>query len=292
MYKYNFNSMSTMVQIMINQELFANDLMPVYKLFEAIEDTCSRFKEESELSRLNLQIGKEVEVSHDLFAILKEALRFYEETNGVFNPGILSAIENSGYNKSIEHIRGRELGASPQSAPVTMNIPPYQLNESKQSVVLNTRIDLGGIAKGWVVDRAAELLSKYGYGFVNVGGDIRIFGELPRPLNVGIEDPQDSTKMISSIQVSEGGVATSTSMKRRWKMDGRNKHHLIDATTGEPSSSSIISSTVTAPTAVEADVLAKVILLLGEEKGKSLIAGKKMNAVIINQAKEIWAGGE
>lgn len=292
MYKYNFNSMSTMVQIMINQELFANDLMPVYKLFEAIEDTCSRFKEESELSRLNLQIGKEVEVSHDLFAILKEALRFYEETNGVFNPGILSAIENSGYNKSIEHIRGRELGASPQSAPVTMNIPPYQLNESKQSVVLNTRIDLGGIAKGWVVDRAAELLSKYGYGFVNVGGDIRIFGDLPRPLNVGIEDPQDPTKMISSIQVSEGGVATSTSMKRRWKMDGRNKHHLIDATTGEPSSSSIISSTVTAPTAVEADVLAKVILLLGEEKGKSLIAGKKMNAVIINQAKEIWAGGE
>lgn len=292
MYKYNFNSMSTMVQIMINQELFANDLMPVYKLFEAIEDTCSRFKEESELSRLNLQIGKEVEVSHDLFAILKEALRFYEETNGVFNPGILSAIENSGYNKSIEHIRGRELGASPQSAPVTMNIPPYQLDESKQSVVLNTRIDLGGIAKGWVVDRAAELLSKYGYGFVNVGGDIRIFGELPRPLNVGIEDPQDPTKMISSIQVSEGGVATSTSMKRRWKMDGRNKHHLIDATTGEPSSSSIISSTVTAPTAVEADVLAKVILLLGEEKGKSLIAGKKMNAVIINQAKEIWAGGE
>lgn len=292
MYKYNFNSMSTMVQIMINQELFANDLMPVYKLFEAIEDTCSRFKEESELSRLNLQIGKEVEVSHDLFAILKEALRFYEETNGVFNPGILSAIENSGYNKSIEHIRGRELGASPQSAPVTMNIPPYQLNESKQSVVLNTRIDLGGIAKGWVVDRAAELLSKYGYGFVNVGGDIRIFGELPRPLNVGIEDPQDPTKMISSIQVSVGGVATSTSMKRRWKMDGRNKHHLIDATTGEPSSSSIISSTVTAPTAVEADVLAKVILLLGEEKGKSLIAGKKMNAVIINQAKEIWAGGE
>lgn len=292
MYKYNFNSMSTMVQIMINQELFANDLMPVYKLFEAIEDTCSRFKEESELSRLNLQIGKEVEVSHDLFAILKEALRFYEETNGVFNPGILSAIENSGYNKSIEHIRGRELGASPQSAPVTMNIPPYQLDESKQSVVLNTRIDLGGIAKGWVVDRAAELLSKYGYGFVNVGGDIRIFGELPRPLNVGIEDPQDPTKMISSIQVSVGGVATSTSMKRRWKMDGRNKHHLIDATTGEPSSSSIISSTVTAPTAVEADVLAKVILLLGEEKGKSLIAGKKMNAVIINQAKEIWAGGE
>lgn len=292
MYKYNFNSMSTMVQISINQELFANDLMPLYKLFSSVEDTCSRFKEESELSRLNQHIGKEVEVSNQFFIILNDALRLYEETNGVFNPGILSAIENSGYTKSIEFIKGRELGASSLLAPEVSKIHPYQLNEGKQTVVLQTRIDLGGIAKGWVIDRAADLLSKYGYGFINVGGDIRIFGCLPRPLNIGIEDPFEPTKMISSIQVSDGAVATSTSMKRRWKINGRSKHHLIDATTGESSSSKIISSTVTAPTATEADVLAKVVLLMGEEGGKSWISGKKNKAIIINQAKEIWKRGE
>lgn len=138
----------------------------------------------------------------------------------------------------------------------------------------------------------AELLSTYGYGFINVGGDIRIFGNLPRPLNIGIEDPDDPAKMISSIQVSDGAVATSTSMKRKWKMNGINKHHLIDAATGEPSESTIISSTVTAPTAVEADVLAKVILLLGEEKGKSFVSLKQNKAVIINHVKEIWRRGE
>ncbi|MBT2655198.1 FAD:protein FMN transferase [Bacillus sp. ISL-18] len=292
MNNYNFNSMSTTVQLSINQELFANDLMPVYKLFASVEDTCSRFKVDSELSRLNQQLEKEVEVSDPLFSILKETLRFYEETNGVFNPGILSAIENSGYTQSIEWIKGRELTAPSPTAPVFTKVRPYQLDEDRQTVVLHTRIDLGGIAKGWVVDRAADVLSQYGFGFVNVGGDIRIFGSLPRPLNIGIEDPLDSSQMLSSIQVLDGAIATSTSMKRRWKVNGRSKHHLIDATTGEPSASTIISSTVTAPTAVEADVLAKVVLLLGEERGKALLSVKKKPAVLINEAKDIWRGGE
>src|SRR3954465_7605022 len=145
MNKYNFNSMSTMVQISISKELFANDLMPVYKLFASVEDTCSRFKEDSELSLLNQQLEKEVEVSNQLMSILKDALRFYEETNGVFNPGILSAIENSGYTRSIEFIKGQEVAAGPAVlAPEVTNIPPYQLNEGNQTVVLQTRIDLGG----------------------------------------------------------------------------------------------------------------------------------------------------
>ena len=292
MYKYNFNSMSTMVQISISKELFANDLMPVYKLFASVEDTCSRFKETSELSRLNKQMGQEVEVSNQLFSILIEALRYYKETNGVFNPGVLSAMENSGYTQSIEYIKGQELSASTLLAPEVTNAQPYQLNEEKQTVVLHTRIDLGGIAKGWVIDRAAEILSSHGFGFINVGGDIRIFGTLPRHLNIGIEDPFDPSKIISSIQVSDGAVATSTSMKRRWKVEGNVKHHLIDAVSGEPSASTIISSTVTAPTATEADVLAKVILLLGEDRGKALLSVKKNPAVLINEAKEIWKGSE
>jgi thiamine biosynthesis lipoprotein len=184
------------------------------------------------------------------------------------------------------------LGATSHSAPAISKIQPYQLNEEKQTVVLQNRIDLGGIAKGWVIDRAADLLSKQGFGFINVGGDIRIFGTLPRPLNIGIEDPFDPSNMLSSIQVSQGAVATSTTMKRRWKINGKNKHHLIDTTTGEPSTSTILSSTVTAPTAVEADVLAKVTLLLGENDGKSLLSSKKIKAVIINDAKEIWRGRE
>jgi thiamine biosynthesis lipoprotein len=292
MYTYQFNSMSTFVKISINRELFANDLMPVYKWFETIEDTCSRFREDSELSLLNQQVGKEVEISQDMFLILKEAERFYKETDGIFNPGILSAIENSGYKQSIEHIRGQQVAlTSPMNAAAIM-VPAYTLNETRQSVTLSSRIDLGGIAKGWVIDRAGEVLEKLGFGFINVGGDIRIFGPLPRPLNVGIESPFDPSIMISSIQVQTGALATSTSMKRRWKLQEKWNHHLIDPDTGKPSESKIISATVTAPTAVEADVWAKTILLMGEQKAKELLTQKGTKSVLIHESSDIWRGGE
>ncbi|XJZ26559.1 FAD:protein FMN transferase [Bacillota bacterium Lsc_1132] len=291
MYDYRFHSMSTIVQISITSELFANDLMPVYKKFVKIEDLCSRFRNDSELSQLNEQIGKEVPVSNELFAILETALRFYEETGGVFNPGILHALEQTGYTKSIEHIRGREISGMDMCSPRVHLDKPFLLNEHNSTAFLRTKLDLGGIAKGWVIDQASELLAEYGAGFINVGGDIRIFGTLSRPLNIGIEDPFEPEKIISDIEVENGAIATSTSMKRRWKVNGVDQHHLIDPFTGEASKSSIVSATVIAPTAVEADVWAKVVLLLGEEKGRRWIAEKGTGAVFINRQKVIWREG-
>lgn len=292
MFNYPFNAMSTTVQISINHELFANDLMPIYKLFQLLEDTCSRFREDSELSLLNQQIGKEVMVSSELFSILTEAERFYQETEGIFNPGILSAIVSNGYSKSIESIRGQKIEGTLHPIPAVLPSQPFSLNGSKHTVCLSTKIDLGGIAKGWVIDRAVFLLENMGSGFLNVGGDIRIFGLLPRPLNIGIESPFDPSIMISSIQVLTGAIATSTSMKRRWMVNGEWKHHLIDPRTGSPSESSIVSATVTAPTAIEADVLAKTVLLVGEEKGQNLVRKKGCHAILINKSSTIWRGGE
>ena len=292
MYTYQFNAMSTFVKISINRELFANDLMPVYKWFQTIEDTCSRFREDSELSLLNRQVGKEVEISLHMFSILKEAERFYKETDGIFNPGILSAIEKSGYNQSIEHIRGQQIELATPMTAAAIKVPAYTLNETRQSVTLSSRIDLGGIAKGWVIDRASEVLEKLGFGFINVGGDIRIFGAIPRPLNVGIESPSDPSIMISSIHVQTGALATSTSMIRRWQVQEKWNHHLIDPDTGKPSESKIVSATITAPTAVEADVWAKTILLMGEEKAKELLTKKRTKSVLIDESSDIWRGGE
>lgn len=290
MYKYQFNSMSTIVHISISRELFGNEMMPVYKLFDGVENTCSRFREDSELSRLNQLVGKEVFVSEDMFSILTMAERFYKETKGIFNPGILTALEVNGYSKSIEAIRGTKLELV--SPSVTVAVPPYTLNKRLQSVTLHTKIDLGGIAKGWVIDRAAQYLEKLGYGFINVGGDIRIFGHLPRPLNIGIENPFAESKIISSIQVKTGALATSTSRKRKWQMmNGEWAHHLIDTRTGKSSNSEIVSATVTASTAVQADVWAKTSLLLGEEKGLNWLLRKGGLAVLINKDRKIWRGG-
>jgi FAD:protein FMN transferase len=292
MFTYRFPSMSTIVQITIGHELFANNLMSVYKLFNLIEDTCSRFRTDSELSRLNQQIDKEVIVSNELFSILTDALRFYEESEGIFNPGVLSVLENHGYAKSIEMIKGREIALTSPSPTVPVHSQPFLLDQQKQAVTLFTKIDLGGIAKGWVIDHATQLLEKEGYGFINVGGDMRIFGTLPRHLNIGIESPFAETEMISSIHVQKGALATSTTMKRKWLINGEWTHHLIDPRTGEPSESKIVSATVTAPTALEADVWAKTVLLLGEKVGKEWIHRNGVQAVVINKNGAIWRGGE
>jgi FAD:protein FMN transferase len=292
MYTYRFPSMSTVVQISINHELFANDMMPIYKLFDLIEATCSRFRLDSELSRLNQQVEKEVNVSSEMFSIVTAALRFHEETEGIFNPSILSTLESHGYSKSIERIKGKELAITSPSSVATINSKPFTLNESNQSVTLLSKIDLGGIAKGWVIDRAIQLLEGLGYGFINVGGDIRIFGSLPSPLNIGIESPFSEEEIISSIQVEKGALATSTTMKRKWLMNGEWTHHLIDTQTGKPSESKIVSATVTAPTALEADVWAKTVLLLGEQKGQEWISRKGVTSVLIAKDGAIWRGGE
>jgi len=96
--------------------------------------------------------------------------------------------------------------------------------------------------------------------------------------------------MLSSIQVTSGAVATSTSMKRKWIVNGEWKHHLIDPRTGQSSESEILSATIAAPTAVEADVWAKTVLLLGEEQGKEWIKEKWTQAVLINRKNDIWKG--
>lgn len=289
MFNYQFNSMSTTVKIAISYELSNHDLSLIYQLFELIEKTCSRFRSDSELSLLNRQIEKEAIVSSEMFSILTEAEKFFWESNGIFNPGILSALETNGYNQSIEFVRGQNMDLPLDAIGVTSQ--PFKLNRGRQAVTLHTRIDLGGIAKGWVIDRAAKILEKYGYGFINVGGDMRIFGTLPRPLNIGIEHPMNLSNMISSVQVQEGAIATSTSAKRKWFVNGELKHHLIDTRTGHSSESSIISATITAPTAIESDVWAKIILLIGEKDGPGKVLEKGLGAILINQNCGIWKGG-
>ncbi|WP_416829131.1 FAD:protein FMN transferase [Ectobacillus polymachus] len=288
MNKYSFRAMSTSVELGIVSYLDSEILHQVEIWLEAIENTCSRFRPDSELSQLNKYIGQEREVSFSLFEILQKAEEFYNDTDGMFNPGILTSLEQEGYTKSIEQIRDKEVETHPLSFHEIVPQPPFTLDAAKGTVTLHTRIDLGGIAKGWALDYIAALLEPHADGFINIGGDIRIFGMLPQSLHIDIENPFSKNGFISSIDITEGGLATSTSAKRKWLVGGQYHHHLIDPSTGHCAKSPIISATVTAPTAVEADVWAKVVLLLGEKKGKQWIHRKGIHAVLVNQDGSLW----
>ena len=131
------------------------------------------------------------------------------------------------------------------------------------------RLDLGGVAKGWAADQAVRALSAVGPALVDAGGDIAVSG--PRtdgsPWAIGVADPFEDDQQCDLLLLTGGGVATSGRDYRRWQQGGRWQHHLIDPRTGLPSTSDVVSATVIAPTASEAEVAAKVVLLLGSVAG-------------------------
>jgi FAD:protein FMN transferase len=135
-------------------------------------------------------------------------------------------------------------------------------------------IDLGGIAKGWIIDKAADMLSTYSsICAVSAGGDMRFVGYPMGVLNwqVDVEDPREPTRTIEVLHVGEGAVATSSITKRRWDQSGKTRHHLIDPRTGEPAGSDWLSVTVTAPDILVAEVYAKTLLIGGAKESLRLM---------------------
>lgn len=292
---FSFPAMNTKVRIWFEpaQELspteFAGFQTDMQLLFQQIEDTCSRFKPDSELSRINADgaDGKPLPISPLLYDLLQEAKRAYQDTNGLFHPGLLRPLQAAGYNASFENLQPQT--DAEQELPLPTPELPFHLDSWNRTVTLrpDVQLDLGGIAKGWTVDRAVSYLERHGRGYVNAGGDLRVFGQVEEPWRIGVEDPFDPKQDLAILTLHHGALATSSTVKRRWQQNSTWMHHLIDPQTGRPSTSSIASATVTAPTAVQADVWAKTVLLLGPERGAEFLQQKKQQGVVLEHSRRL-----
>lgn len=295
--QFTFRAMNTNVMIWLeaNKGVTSKEIVEVFEdarlLFEQVEQTCSRFLPDSELVKVNKTPTREIAVSPLLYDLLHAALEAFDETHGLYHPGLLVPLEHAGYDRSMELLR--ETGATVRNVDLKpwmrSEEAPYELDRQRKSVYLydNRKIDLGGIAKGWTVDRAAKHLGQWGCGFVNAGGDMRVFGGEEKKWNIGVEDPFSAKYDVAVLTVNKGAIATSSTLKRRWKQGSEWKNHLIDPRTGQPTKSEIFSATVTAPTAVQADVWAKVVLLLGMERGMKWIREREERAVLVDQFRQV-----
>lgn len=249
---------------------------------EAWEKTLSRFREASELSRLNRGQGRVIRVSLRLWAALRMALRAARMSEGLVTPTVLPALEAAGYARSFDSIAGRS-GRSAEDGSAGEQAPPppsadwrrIECDPATRTVRLpaGVRIDLGGTAKGWVAERIARRLAALGPVLVDAGGDVVVSG--PRsdggPWPVAVSDPLEPDRELELLMVSRGGVATSGREYRRWRHDGVWRHHIVDPRTGRPAETDVLTATVVAPTAVEAEVAAKVALILGSSEGMDWI---------------------
>jgi FAD:protein FMN transferase len=255
---------------------------PIIRMFAEVERTASRFIRDSELSRLNRTAPNQpVLVSSTLFQLLKTAWRYAVKTDYLFQPLIGSYIKHVGYDRSFELLEH----SSPSLA--CAETEPYIVNESirkpnalefdssNRTVTRHTdfELDLGGIGKGWSADRAVRLL-RGGFetpsGLVDAGGDIFVWSD-GDPWCIGIQHPEDEEAEVMQLWIKEAGIATSNVLHRRWSQNGQLRHHILDGRTGKPAQSDVVQATVLTHTASEAEVVAKILCMLGSRNAFSWV---------------------
>ncbi len=244
MNRAEFRAMGTQV-IAMSEEVEA-----VSRFFSDAEAVFSRFDPSSELASLNNDARAVVEVSEDLSACLHEAAELRDRTDGLVDPAVGGAVADWGYDRTFAEIQDRD------TVGTVRDLGHWSIvgNEVRRSP--GVRLDLGGVAKGWTADRAVDLgLADV----VSAGGDVR---SNVATTNVAIEDPWGA--IAARVHLGRGGLATSSSTRRRWKVGGVDAHHIIDPRRLRPAVSPVFSATVSARSAVDAEAGAKAVLLHGE----------------------------
>lgn len=250
----------------------------IERLFDEVVAHLSRFRPDSELSRLNRN-GAIEGCSPLLYEAISAALEMAGRTGGIFDPTILEALESAGYDHSFELIGDRQFSSVARfSFPNFEGYRGIELVPAQRAIRLPyaTRLDLGGIGKGLAVDKATMLLRQAGFTnfMVSAGGDMYLSGrepENPAGWRVGVENPLTLEGELAALTVKDCAVATSSVIKRCWTLNGQTRHHLIDPRTGKPAATNLASVTVIAPTTQLADVLAKTALILGPAEGQKFI---------------------
>jgi thiamine biosynthesis lipoprotein len=237
--------------------------------FEAWEQQLSRFRADSDLSRLNAAGGHSAVVPPALLEVLGVALDAARQSEGLVQPTILAALEAAGYDRSFD-----ELAPAMDGAPLPAHASDWRalkLDRRTHTVTLpaSVRLDLGGVAKGWAADQAARRLAEAGPALVDAGGDISVSGPMAdgSPWPIAIANPFPLDEALGLVLLARGSVATSGRDYRRWMRGGVEQHHIIDPRSGQPAQTDILSATIVAPDGPLAEMAAKVALILGSRAG-------------------------
>lgn len=235
-----------------------------------IEALLSSTIETSEISRFS-QTSRELTVSQETAQIVALGLKIQKASGGAFDMGLgrlkkLWALDS----------KNPQIPSDVQISQALSGIGPEAIKLKGQTLSKtdpHLTIDLGGIAKGYAVDKAIEVLKMAGvsHASVNAGGDIRLLGDrLGRPWRLGVQHPRDSKNILGTLNLADVAVVTSGDYERCIEKDGKRYHHLFDPATGKPAGK-CRSVTVIAPGAALADALSTAVFVLGPEKGLRLL---------------------
>ncbi len=277
-HRLKFHAMGCGMEALLDSVSYPDILAEVPAWFEEWEQALSRFRVDSELSLLNGKAGEAVPVSQIMWDVFQASLDSERLTGGLVTPLILKALLYAGYDRSFENLSFDTSRFLPDFAADVTSLKDVCADASAQTIGLpqGAHLDFGGVAKGWAAHQAMERLKAAGPALVNAGGDIAISGpkQNGEKWPIGVDDPFDShADFVETFYLERGGIATSGKDYRRWVRNGIQKHHIIDPRTGLPAETDILTATVIAPTAMEAEALAKAIMISGSRAGLARLNG-------------------
>jgi thiamine biosynthesis lipoprotein len=251
---------------------------------DRIDGLMSEWKPDSPLSAINAAAGGgPVPVPAELCAILKRGVDYGTKSEGAFD------ITWRGMGRIWRFDDGFVPPSDDTIAKARANVNFRDLEIGETSARLKRpgmNIGLGGIAKGYAIDRALDVLTRGGFGnaLVDGGGDIRVAGSKNgRPWRLGIQHPRaERGTLLGRVSITEGSLVTSGDYERFVIAGGVRYHHIIDPRTGRPARGAI-SASVLAPTAEQADALATAIFVLGPGKGLALARAEGVEALVIDE---------
>ena len=238
-----------------------------------IDNLMSTYIEDSEMSRINREAASgPVEVGDELFTLILRALDISLLTRGAFDIT---------YDSVGQHYDFRE-GRRPDEDTILEELPrlDYRLVEINRDdstirfMQEGVRINLGGIAKGYTVERGVDVLRQYGvaHARVTAGGDSRLLGDRRgQPWMVGVQNPRDKDQVVVTLPLENEAISTSGDYERFFEEDGERYHHIIEPSTGQPAGE-VRSTTIIGPDAVLTDALSTSVFVMGVDQGLRLIA--------------------
>ena len=259
----------------------------VDKVFDEIDKACSLTKADSEINKLNLT-GK----TDNLYIV---------EQAELFNKNNLLEISENKFDLTIGTVTslwniGFENAKVPEKVDVSfVDGKKAKVENGVYYIGENQKIDLGAVTKGYALDKAKEILDKHNVsGVVTLGGSVLFNGKNPEKDNwtCAVKNPFNTSEYLGVITLKEGFVSTSGSYERFFEEKGKTYHHIIDATTGYPAETDLVSVTVVCDNGFLSDALSTVCFLLGIEKSRGIVERYNASAIFVDKDQNITILGD
>jgi thiamine biosynthesis lipoprotein len=252
-----------------DQEQMAYAQERLWFWINAVDAACNRFEPTSEISALNAAGGATYEISETFERALEGALHAARMTNGLCDPTVLPALLALGYDCDYDELQQREVvNARPSVLP--LGIEAIDLDLARHTVTLAPRcqLDLGASAKAMVADLVANDVGETGGVVVEIGGDVAVRGKNGTEswaISIGETLAQSGSE--PKVYFRQGGIATSSTTTRTWRIADRTANHIVDPRTGSFASGLYAVATVSAESCLTANAFATAALLWGEDAG-------------------------